>query len=130
MRETLLLPQTNKLSVLLYPQCNGEYALQMCRLQTKYRTFLKLHDCSICYKVHVVPNQSKSIILKSLFVWWVWKDDKLQIFLYFVYLYIRNVLLDETKEKPNAIVQHLFSPTSDILCTHQNPRENNADIKG
>ena len=31
-------------------------------------------------------------------------DDKLQIFLYFVFLYIRNVLLDETKEKTNAIV--------------------------
>ena len=57
------------------------------------------------------------------------KDDKLQISLYFVCLYIRNVLLDETKEKTNAIVQYLFSPTSDILCSHQNPRENNADIK-
>ena len=70
-----------------------------------------------------MPNQCKGIILKSLL------DDKLQIFLYFVYLFIRNVLLDETKETTNAIVQHLFSPTSDILCTHQNPRENNADIK-
>ena len=35
-------------------------------------------------------------------------DDKLQIFLYFVYLYIRNVLLDETKEKTMQLYNIFF----------------------
>ena len=105
---------TPNVMVSMHYKCVG------CRLNTVH--FWNCMIGAYVTKYMECQNQCKGIILK----WWVWNET-----ISFEYLYIldMNILLDETKEKTNAIVHHLFSPTSDILCSHQNPRENNADIK-